>query len=126
MAFGFLRNPPNTGAIHVGATANGLIWALTRNDSGNPNQVLHENVNGGTGLVGSGDFVTGAATVTMSLVLDTTGGSGHWNYHWTVNGTVVTNRTLSASFESAIGGVGIAKHGSISPHAFKAFSLVRQ
>jgi hypothetical protein len=43
-----------------------------------------------------------------------------------VNGTVVTNRALSASFESAIGGVGIAKHGSYSPHAFKAFSLVRQ
>jgi len=77
-------------------------------------------------LVASGDFVTGAATVTMSLVLDTTGGSGNWHYGWIVNGTVVTNRALSASFESAIGGVGIAKHGSISPHAFKAFSLVRQ
>ena len=126
VAFGFLRSPPNTGAIHTGATANGIIWALTRNDSVNPNQVLHENVNGGTGLVASGDFVTGAATVTMSLVLDTTGGSGHWNYGWSVNGTVVTNRALSASFESALGGVGIAKHSSYSPHAFKAFSLVRQ
>ena len=68
----------------------------------------------------------GAATVTMSFVLDTTGDSGHWKYDWIVNGTVVTNRALSASFESAIGGVGIAKHGSYSPHAFKPFSLVRQ
>ena len=54
------------------------------------------------------------------------GGSGHWKYGWMVNRTVVTNRALSASFESAIGGVGIAKHLSYSPHAFKAFSLVRQ
>ena len=54
------------------------------------------------------------------------GGSGHWNYDWIVNGTVVTNRALSASFESALGGVGIAKHGSYSLHAFKVFSLVRQ
>jgi hypothetical protein len=59
-------------------------------------------------------------------ILPPTGGSGHWNYGWIVNDTVVTNRALSAAFESAIGGVGIAKHGSYSPHAFKAFSLVRQ
>jgi hypothetical protein len=59
-------------------------------------------------------------------ILPPPGSSGHWKYDWIVNDTVVTNRTLSASFESAIGGVGIAKHGSYSPHAFKAFSLVRQ
>ena len=60
--------------------------------------------------------------------LDTpaTGDSGHWNYEWIANDTVVTNRALSASFESALGGVGIAKHGSYSLHAFKVFSLVRQ
>ena len=59
-------------------------------------------------------------------ILPPPGGSGHWNYDWIVNGTVVTNRALSASFESALGGVGIAKHGSYSLHAFKVFSLVRQ
>ena len=53
-------------------------------------------------------------------------GSGHGSYGWSVNGAVVTNRALSTSFESAIGGVAIAKHGSYSSHAFKAFSLVRQ
>jgi hypothetical protein len=59
-------------------------------------------------------------------ILPPTGGSGHWKYDWIINDTVVTNRALSASFESAIGGAGIAKHLSYSPHAFKAFSLVRQ
>lgn|GEM_PF-235621 len=124
-AFGFLRNPPGTGAIHSGAPT-GIIWALTRNDSVNPNQVLHENVNGGTGLTASGDWATGAATVTMTLALDTTGGSGAWNYDWIVNGVLITNRSLPSAFESVIGGVGIAKHNSISPHAFRFFGLTRQ
>ena len=114
VAFGFLRNPPNT-APSNGWDGEGPHLGSYPQRFHKPNQVLHENVNGGAGSVASGDFVTGAATLTMSLVLDTTGGSGNWNYNWIVNGTVVTNRTLSASFESAIGGVGIAKHGSFSP-----------
>ena len=59
-------------------------------------------------------------------ILPPPGGSGHWSYGWSVNGPVVTNRALTSSFESAIGGVGIAKHGSYSSHAFKAFRLDRQ
>lgn len=72
------------------------MWALTRNDSVNPDQVLHENVAGGTGLIASGDYVTGATSVNMPLVFDTTGG------------------------------IGIAKCNSLSPHAFRSFALCSQ
>lgn len=126
-AFGFLRTSPGTGEIHTGAPAGGIVWALTRNDSVNPDQVLHENIAGGTGLVVSGDYVTGASLVNMALVLDTTGGTGNWKYDWLVDGTArITARALPASFESAIGGIGIAKHNSLSPHAFRSFALSRQ
>lgn len=72
------------------------MWALTHNDSVNPDQVLHENVAGGTDLLASGDYVTGATIVSISLVLDTSGG------------------------------IGIAKCNSLSPHAFRSFALCSQ
>jgi len=123
IAFGFMKNPPTTNKL----TTDGILWALTRNASGSDNQVLHENASGGTGAVAPGNYVTGAATVSMSLVLDTTGGTGNWNYDWIVDGVArVTDRPLSASFESAIGGVAIGNHSAPAGCEFRSFNLTQE
>jgi uncharacterized sulfatase len=119
LSFGFLSNSTSTGSF----SGNGVIWALTRNLSGNDNQVLHQNSSGGTGSVDRGNYVTGAGTVTMSLVLDTTGGSGNWKYDWIVNGSPkITNRALGSAFESSIGRVGIGRINA-PDHSFRSLTL---
>jgi hypothetical protein len=125
IAFGFLREPPSTSQIHTGG--GGVIWALTRNLAANDNQVLHENVSGGTGSSDRGNYVTGATIVPMSLVLDTTGGTGAWTYDWIVDGTPrISDRSLGSAFESVIGAVGISKISGSTAKTFEAFRLVRE
>lgn len=125
VACGFLKANPNPAADPSGGT--GLIWALTRNKSGDENQVLHEKVTGGVGSVERGNYVEGSGTVAMKFVLDTTQGSGNWTYDWIVNEVEqVSNRALSTSFESAIGSVGIAKRATSTAHTFSSFKLTSE
>ncbi len=120
LSFGFLTKSTSTASV----IGNGVIWALTRNLSTNTNQVPHQNAAGGTGpQAEKGDYVTGAGTVAMSLVLDTTGGSGNWKYSWIVNGSAkIAGRALPSAYETAIGRVGIGNN-STPDHTFTSFTL---
>ena len=124
VTFGFVGATP---AVTTAHSTSGIIWALTRNLTANDNQVLHENAGGGTGSQVRGNYVEGAATVSMKLVLHTTAGSGNWTYDWIVDGVArLEDRALSSSFESAIGGVGISKRAGTTSNAFSDFKLTRE
>lgn len=124
LSFGFaLQNPP----INSAQSSSGLVWALTRNTSGNDDQVLHTNPSGGTGATQRGDFVTGAATIEMQIILDTTQGPGSWTYHWLVNGQFrLRDVALPSSFEESIGSIAISKRVGSTSNRFGLLRLSRQ
>jgi uncharacterized sulfatase len=120
IAFGFLKATPTTTEF----SNNAIIWALNRNLSSDDNQVLHEDVAGGAGSVARGDFRASAGPVSMSIVLDTTGGSGNWKYDWIVDGVAREDeRSLGIGFESAIGSIGIGTRSPPAGLSFESFEL---
>lgn len=56
----------------------GVVWALTRPGQGPAAQVAHYNETGALGNIGEGDFDSSAPS-TLTIVLDTTAGTGDWS-----------------------------------------------
>ena len=56
----------------------GVAWALTRPGTTDDSQVAHFNPSGALGKVGGGDYYTTAPS-TLTIVLDTTLGTGDWS-----------------------------------------------
>jgi len=127
ISFGFTGSTPSVNSSHSNT---GLIWALDRNVSSNDDQVMFVKLSGGAGpdfVASSGDYVTGAASVNMKIVIDTTSGSGNWTYDWIVDGDPkVVDAALAPAFESAIGSVSISKRNGATSNRFSLLRLIRE
>jgi hypothetical protein len=123
-AAGFLEASGYTGAITT-STGGGIVWMLTRPGDqtvGAVDQQAHFNVNAGTGArVMSAEDTSAPSSIT--IVLDTTGGTGAWSAQYYVGDT------LAASVPSLgnvnINSVGIAANirNNDNTGRFQSFAL---
>ena len=90
------------------ALSDAFIWQLFNPDTGANDVVAHYNPSGGSTIVGNFNGIGPGGTAELSIVLDTTGGSGNWTASYFVDGTeYVSEQNIAASVESQLNGVGI-------------------
>ncbi|MEO0475203.1 MAG: PEP-CTERM sorting domain-containing protein [Planctomycetota bacterium] len=107
-------------------SGNGVAWGLSRPGSTTTTnrQVAHFNPAGGTGNIGTDDETTSPTTLT--IVLDTSDGSGSWDVQWFADGSLTpfaTQNDLNATAEGNISAVGVGVPGGAGNSDFTSFSL---
>jgi len=120
-AVGFTGSATYTGRIFN--TGGGMLWGATRPGSTLDDQIAHANPVGGTGEVGVAGNTTNPSS--LSIILDTTGGSGSWDVEWYVDGAASPFASLdniSTDYETAIEGVSIGMNNS-NGSDFQSFQL---
>jgi arylsulfatase A-like enzyme len=120
-AAGFFMQDGYTG---IGNAANGLtVWTLTRPGfTGGSDQVAHYSLVGGIGNQGQADSDTSAPSM-LTIVLDTTGGTGDWSAAWYVDGVATPLATAPDLGAVDIESVGISASLNPDGHAFQSFEL---
>lgn len=107
------------------ANDHGVAWGLSRPGSTTTTnrQVAHFDEAGGTGLEGTGSSTTSPSTIT--IVLDTTAGTGSWDVSWFLNDSVTAFATkdVSATAEANIDSVGVGFPGTSAGQTISSFSL---
>jgi arylsulfatase A-like enzyme len=91
-ATGFFMQNNYSGTVN--AANGGTVWALTRPGSGNANgdQVAHFNLAGGAGAQGAPSASEDtSAPSTLTIVLDTTAGTGNWSATYSVGNDVLAS-----------------------------------
>lgn len=124
-ASGFFENSAYTGAA-TSAGGGGTVWMLTR--PGDPtvgfsDQVAHYNPTAGTGAQTFDPLAENtSAPSTLTIVLDTTGGTGNWSARYYVGSTLAAS--VADLGAVTISSVGIAANlREDNPARFQSFEL---
>lgn len=120
-AVGFTGSSSFTGAMFD--TGGGMLWGFTRPGGSSDFQVAHADPAGGANNVGSANNATNPSTLT--ILLDTTEGTGSWDVEWYVAGTaspIASLDNISTAYETAINGVSIGTNNS-NGSDFQSFQL---
>ena len=124
-ATGFFMQPGYSGMTH--ATNGATVWALTRPGSGNSNgdQVAHYNLSGGAGSVGAPSASEDTtAPSTLTIILDTTGGTGNWSATYHVGNDVLASVADLNAVDIESVGIGVTiDQATFSGGKFQSFEL---
>jgi hypothetical protein len=126
-ATGFFMQNNYSGTVN--AANGGTVWALTRPGSGNANgdQVAHFNLAGGAGAQGAPSASEDtSAPSTLTIVLDTTAGTGNWSATYSVGNDVLASvADLNAVDIESVGiGAGLETSATYNnANRFQSFEL---